>query len=179
VGSGRFGEVVRSHLDEQDASDTVVWGRRLRKASLSDFRIITGKNVIFLDTVDLKSPAIGWSKRLRWLIWPYRVEKALTFYLIRILSNTIIRIHVPAIVDSNAWQRLTSDDSSKSIQLRGFTYQSLFGLVAHISRKHESGGVTASELFRLAKDQDIDIDTILVSSDNFSAQLVTAIPCDE
>ena len=180
VGSGRFGDYCKAQDILTETPVTFVWGRRFRNVTIRDLKSIKGKGVLYLDTVDLGSPVISAAHRLRFLLWPYRVEKALTYFLIRIVSSHVIRVHVPAIVDSPAWQNLRLDGAADTVKVPGFTYESLFHLVTFLGRAEKKAKrISSKELFRIARDQNINIQFIEVARDNFSAQLVRSIPCEE
>jgi len=180
VGSGRFGAVVNGNPDLSQNNSWLIWGRRFRRITRSDIDIIRRQKVIYLDTIDIASCASTRAAKLRWAFSPYRLEKAATFYLLSLFASSVIRLHVPAITDSEAWRRLLAAPSEASIRVQGFQYSQLASLINLVSSVQSPvKRIRAASLLDIARTNGMEIDEISVVANNFSGQLLGGSSCRE
>ena len=169
LGSGPLGKLISQLDSDLEATHFLVIGRRIRNFKLNDWGSIRRSRCIFLDTVDLDSiSTASFLVKLRWWLDPYRVEKSITYYVFKIFSPQVIRIHVPAILDSVAWERLALNDGG--ILISGFTYRDIAKLLSY-STKNPKGVYRCSDLYSLCEELGIEVESARVK-DCFSSRIV-------
>ena len=175
IGSGPLGGVLAA-ADPGGIGPTV-WGRRLRRVKLADLRAVRGRDVLYLDTVDVGSCS-ELQVRLRWLVTPYRIEKTVMYYLLRAVAARVVRVHVTAITDSAAWKRLIVDARADAVEIRGFTYRALVELLGKVvSSNAEIRRIRSSELCELARANGVLWESLRVDAHNFSSRLIKGLLC--
>lgn len=168
LGSGYLSLLFKEEESNNNKSNMIVIGRRIGRMRLHDFKYIFKNECIFLDTLDIGSLE---KFSFKWFLNPYRIEKAITYRILKILCKKLIRVHVPIITDSNAWKKLQSDDSG--VLLSGFSYSSLYKILHIISSKNNYK-YRSSDLYNLSLKLNIELDYIN-ALDCFTSRLVESV----
>lgn len=170
LGSGKLGEYLVDVSNQGVQRRVLVVGRRLANMTLNDWMAIRESGCIFLDTIDMKSVSSGkYADRIKWWVNLYRIEKSMTFWLIKIMGKSAYRIHVPAIVDSAAWLKLCQHDGGRVIT--GLSYESLAAVLSHVAAR-QVGSLKATEVYGLCDKLKLPTEDICVR-ECASARLVS------
>lgn len=175
IGSGVLGRLIAERQADAETGDVVIWGRRARRVRPADLREVIGRRVVYLDTVDPQS-CRDRALRLRWRVTPYRLEKTFMYYFLCLFSESVVRVHVPAITDSATWRRLVVLEPERGLEVRCLRYEALIALLERMFASGKpSGRYRSVELFRLAREFGLAVDSILADRRNFSTRLLGAI----
>ena len=169
LGSGPLGKLISQLDNDFETTNFLVIGRRIRNFKLSDWGSIRRSRCIFLDTIDLDSiSTASFFVKFKWWLDPYRVEKSITYYVFKIFSPQVIRIHVPAILDSVAWERLLLKDGG--ILISGFTYRDIAKFLVYAA-KNLKEVYKSSDLYSLCEEVGIEVESGRVRN-CFSSRIV-------
>lgn len=139
LGSGQLSALIAEFADDNAPhSEVIVIGRRLRNMALRDFLAIRGLRVAFLDTVEGYVQGMSTANQVKWYLNPYRLEKSLTFLLIKLFAGRVVRLHIPAILDSPAWIAQRVDANTRALQISGLLYEHVPLLCARAMGKSRS-----------------------------------------
>lgn len=176
IGSGLIADLLAKSEFAENSHYDFLWGRRAKNIRFSNIKSIFRKNVIYLDTVDAWHNNATGKLWVWWFLSPYRIEKVLTNVMLRMLCKSVVRLHVPAIVDSAAWQKLIVDDDSRSLRVPGFTYHSLLEFVSYADSRHSSRrSYTSIEMFEFAKSEGMEIRVIRTNSNVNATKLLSGM----
>ena len=169
LGSGPLGNFLSPLDGDLERGSFVVVGRRIRNFKRNDWRNIRKSRCIFLDTLDLNSiSSASLLVKIKWALNPYRIEKSITYGVLKMCSPRLIRFHVPAISDSPAWLKISQIEGG--IVTWGLTYETLVFVLRHIA-DHSENRYKAAEVFALCEKLDLNAETIRVKN-CFSARIV-------
>lgn len=169
LGSGTLGNFLSQPDVDSETDSFLVVGRRIRNFKINDWRNIRKSRCVFLDTLDLNSiNSASLPEKIKWTLNPYRIEKTLTYCVIKMWSPRIIRFHVPAIADSPAWLKISHTEGG--ILTWGLTYETLVSMLAHIV-EHSENVYKASEVFALCEKLELNVE-IIRTKNCLSARMV-------
>lgn len=170
LGSGYLSILFKEKEMYVNTCDIIVIGRRIWRMKLNDFKCIYKKECIFLDTIDVNSIS-KFSLKLKWIFNIYRIEKAISFRVLKIFCKNLIRVHIPIITDSEAWKKLLV--CKNGITINGLPYDSLYKILEMISSKKISK-YSSSDLYNLSLNLNMELDSIEVL-DCFNSRIVDSV----
>lgn len=170
LGSGYLSILFKEKEMYVNTCDIIVIGKRIWRMKLNDYKYIYKKECIFIDTIDINS-ITKFSFKLKWIFNIYRIEKAITFWVLKIFCKKLIRVHVPIITDSYAWKKLSIYKNGVTIE--GFSYNSLYKILKIISSK-KIYKYSSSNLYNLSLNLNIKLNSIEVL-DCFNSRIVESV----
>ena len=169
LGSGLLGNFLSSFDNDKGSDSFVVVGKRIKNFRSNDWASIRNSQCIFLDTLDIDSiSSAGFFVKFKWMVNLYRIEKSITYCLLKLYSTRLIRIHVPAISDSPAWLKISQ--AKGGILTSGLTYKTLVSVIAYAAN-HKENRYMAAEIFTLCDKLGLKTETMRVRN-CFSARIV-------
>lgn len=167
LGSGIFKEL----LEDTVHKDWVVVGRNIPRLSLKDLMKLREANVIFIDTVDMKSLKFApLLIRLNWFFNLYRISKSFTFFLLKKVAKKTIRLHLSAIIDSKAWLKLI--DVERGLAIRGFSYSDCKKIITELP-DHNIDVLSSAELQHIYKKELKKDENIIMVSYCLNSRLIS------
>ena len=162
IGSGKFGSYLTAAGGAPGRKGINVIGRRLHRLRIADWLAIKGSQNVFLDTTDIASCRdLSSTSKFRWTFNPYRLEKEVTYWLIRLISQSVLRVHITAISDSNAWKKLCV--SENGITIKALTYEQWSTLIQTVVKRRTQPRYRSEELLALAKELNIGPQSLRVA----------------